>query len=170
MTNKALFSSDRVLDASPASKSGVANYARVTRYTLVSAVLFFSSSYAVACSLALEMSARMSRNSTEMSNVDRIALTNLAINARTLPMRSDAIVHGYAHEGEHDPASLASRRAQTVAQFLTQMGVAADLLDVESSIVASSSKRDPSEQVDIQFAPVCPTGGCGFLCNTPTPK
>jgi outer membrane protein OmpA-like peptidoglycan-associated protein len=105
-----------------------------------------------------------------MSNVDRIALTNLAINARTLPMRSDAIVHGYAHAGEHAPASLASRRAQTVAQFLRQLGVAADVLHVESSVVAPNSKRDPSEQVDVQFSPICPTGGCGFLCNTPTPK
>jgi hypothetical protein len=139
-------------------------------YVLTSAVLCFTSSYAVGCSLGLQMSAKMPRNSAEMTNADRIRLANLTINVRTLPMRSDAIIYGYAFAGEHDPAALASQRAQTVAQFLTQMGVAADLLHVESTIVASNGNRDPSEQVDIQFAPICPTGGCDFLCNTPTPK
>jgi hypothetical protein len=139
-------------------------------YALTSAVLCFTSSHAFACSLGLQMSAIMSRNSADMTNADRIRLANLTIDVRTLPMRSDAIIYGYAFAGEHDPAALASRRAQTVAQFLTQMGVATDLLHVESSVVASNSKRDPSEPVDIQFSPICPTGGCGFLCNTPTPK
>lgn len=139
-------------------------------YALTNAALCFTSSYAVECSLGLQMSAKMPRNSVEMTNADRVRLTNLTINVRTLPMRSDAIVYGYAFAGELDPASLASQRAQTVVQFLTQMGVAADLLHVESSIVASNSKRGPSEQVDIQFAPICPTGGCSFLCNTPTSK
>lgn len=93
----------RVFHASPASKPGAANYARVMRCALTSAALFCTSSYAVACSLALEISAKMSRNSAEVTNVDRIRLANLTINVRNLPMRSDAIIYGYAFAGSMTP-------------------------------------------------------------------
>lgn len=139
--------------------------------TLISAALCFSSNPATACSLALQVSAKMSPNSSELTNADRLRLVNLVINVRHLPLRSEAIVYGYALPEERDAAALARRRTDSVVNFLTQMGVLdTDLVHVESGVVSPSSKHDRTELVDVQFSPICPTGGCGFLCNMPIQK
>jgi hypothetical protein len=121
--------------------------------------------------LALQVSAKMSPNSSELTNADRLRLVNLVINVRHLPLRSEAIVYGYALPEERDAAALARRRTDSVVNFLTQMGVLdTDLVHVESGVVSPSSKHDRTELVDVQFSPICPTGGCGFLCNMPIQK
>jgi len=137
-------------------------------YVLISAVLCFAPISAAACSLVLQMSATMSPNSADLTNADRLRLVELIINVRNLPLPSQAIVYGYALPDERNPVALATRRTQSVVKFLAEMGVpTTDVVHVESTVVPASSKREATALADVQFSPICPAGGCGYLCNTP---
>lgn len=140
-------------------------------FALTSAALFCTSNLALACSLALQTSANMSMNSAELTNADRLRLVDLILKVRDLPLRSQAIIYGYALPGEPDAAALARRRTDSIMKFLIQMGVrSTDVIHVETSVVSANSKHDKTELADVQFAPICPAGGCDFLCNTPIQK
>ncbi len=141
-------------------------------FALTSALLCFATEHAAACSFSFQMSAKMPTDSAELTNADRIRLANLVIDVRALPVPgSAAVVYSYASESEHSPRVLAARRSQTVTGFLSQMGIELAHIYVESTVVPrGKNDRNDVDQVDIQFTPLCPPGGCGFLCGTPINK
>lgn len=111
----------------------------------------------------------MAVNSAELSNGARLRLASLFIDVSRLPVPGvQAIVYSYASVEEREPRLLAARRAESVTQFLSQLGVTPSDTYVESKVVQHvKDGQEGSDQIDVQFSPTCPPGGCGYLCATP---
>lgn len=112
----------------------------------------------------------MPLNSVVLSNAARLRIANLFADVSSLPVPGvEAIVYSYASTAERTPNVLATRRAEVVIQYLSQLGVAPSLMHVQSEVVTHAKGGEAGlNQIEMQFAPMCPPKGCGFLCNVPT--
>ncbi|SAL80052.1 OmpA family protein [Caballeronia choica] len=125
---------------------------------------------ATACSIVLQMGANLAPNATELSNADRVELASLALDAKALPVREvTVVIYAYADPSERNPIHLVERRVRGVKDYLIQLGVSPQKIEVDQRV--RRSRRDEGvedEALMVEFVPQCPPQGCDSLCSMPT--
>lgn len=138
--------------------------------SLVSLLLPVSAS---ACSFALQYGARMERNATELSNVDRLKLADLLVTVRNSAAKGGPVViYGFADERERDAFQIARQRAKSVSDYLQSLGVASNRINVDTRIWRVGSQVPVAErnQIEVEFEPACSPNGCENPCGITEPK
>ncbi|HEX7937216.1 MAG TPA: OmpA family protein [Paraburkholderia sp.] len=128
---------------------------------------------ATACSFSLQYGGKIERNVTGLSNTDRLKLADLLITVRNSAAKDGPVViYGLADERERDAQATASKRAQSVSDYLKSLGVTASRINIDTKIWRDRSQVPVSErnQIEVEFEPACGPGGCENPCGTTEPK
>jgi hypothetical protein len=87
------------------------------------------------------MGANLAPDATELSNADRVKLASLALDAKALPVREvTAVIYAYADPSERNPIHLVERRVRGVKDYLIQLGVSPQKIEVDQRV--RRSRRD----------------------------
>ena len=165
-------------------RSRTPTISRGTFVRLISLLAFAAAQHATACSLALQLGANMAPNAAELSNADRVKLARLALDARALPVRDvTAVIYAYADPAERNASRLVERRARGAKDFLIQLGVSPQRIEVDQRVRRSRRSEDVEmrrsslslfrsvhRKAATRFAPRRRSRGRGIKHASPSPR
>jgi hypothetical protein len=129
--------------------------------------------HANACSFALQYGGKMDRSITALSNVDRVKLADLLITVRdSAAGDGPVVIYGFADEREHDASAIATHRAESVSEYLQNLGVSPQHINIDTKIWRTTSTVPLGErnQIEVEFEPACGAEACGSPCGVTEPK
>ncbi|SIT46937.1 conserved exported hypothetical protein [Paraburkholderia piptadeniae] len=136
----------------------------------ISGCLYGSAS---ACTIGEEAQAHLPFNTTTLSNVDRLAIADIVIEAKRWPdVQIQAVVIAGAYIGERNVDRLKEARAENVKAYLQQLGIKSEniLIDKKTFTDEMVVKRPDGtfciRQVVVELTPIC-KGSCAWLCDDP---
>ena len=115
----------------------------------------------------------MERNTTHLSNMDRVKLADLLITVRDSAAKGGPVViYGLADERESNAQAVASERAQSVSDYLQSLGAEPDRINIDTKIWRANSQAPANErnQIEVEFEPACGPNGCENPCGISEPN